>query len=102
MCSNVFTYRKLDDGMFEMTCTLNIDSNELTPSKGKGYKYVVYSPKMAHMDDCFEYLHTFTHTQNPNRCLRINVAEVLSKSCTVALSNVISPHMHSRRRIPSV
>ena len=78
---NVFTYSQLCDGVFEMTCTLNIDANNLMSPKG--YKYVVYSPKMVHKDDCFEYLHTFTgytpSFQNPNRYLKINLAEILSK-----------------------
>ena len=33
------------------------------------YKYVIYSPKMVHPDDCYEYYHVYSG--NPNRCLRI-------------------------------
>ena len=59
-----------------MTCTLNIATNLL--SEPRGYKYVVYSPKMVQEDDCYEFLHSFVgksdHHQNPNRCLMINPA----------------------------
>ena len=61
-----------------MTCTLNIDANIL--KSPKGYKYVVYSPKMVQEDDCFEYLHTYSgYYTDLNRCLRINNAELHSK-----------------------
>ena len=60
-----------------MTCTLKIAVDILTTPMG--YKYVVYSPKMAHENDCFEYLHSFVgktpHYRNPNRCLIINPAD---------------------------
>ena len=60
-----------------MVCTLNIDANLLNTARG--YKYVVYSPKMVHKDDCFEFLHTFAgryYDRNPNRCLKINQANL--------------------------
>ena len=71
--------RQLGDGTCEMVCTLNIDANLL--SSTRGYKYVVYSPKMISGDDCFEYLHSFTgkYEKNPNRCLKINRADLNSK-----------------------
>ena len=59
-----------------MTCTLKIAMDILTTPVG--YKYVVYSPKMTHENDCFEYLHSFAGKTrshgNPNRCLIINPA----------------------------
>ena len=73
--------RQLGDGTCEMVCTLNIDANLL--SSTWGYKYVVYSPKMISGDDCFEYLHSFagkySSEKNPNRCLKINRADLNSK-----------------------
>ena len=61
-----------------MTCTLMIDVNLLNCAKG--YKYVVYSPKMVQEDDCFEYLHSFAgssyYDENPNRSLMINPSDL--------------------------
>jgi len=51
-----------------MTCTLQIDAVVL--QHPIPYKYVIYSPKMEHEDDCYEYLHGYK--SNPNRCLEIN------------------------------
>ena len=80
-----FTYScscsQLQDGVFEMTCTLHIEANLLKYSRG--YKYVVYSPKMVEKDDCFEYLHAFvgrtSNFQDPNRHLIVKSTEVNGK-----------------------
>ena len=57
-----------------MTCTLKIAMDILTTPMG--YKYVIYSPKMANENDCFEYLHSFVpRYRNPNRCLIIHPAD---------------------------
>ena len=68
--------REVDEGVFEMTCTLNLAADLLNNSLG--YKYVVYSPRMVKKSDCFEFLHSFVgrapHRGNPNRCLKINPA----------------------------
>jgi hypothetical protein len=73
---NFEEHRKLDEGVYEMTCTLKIAMDILIAPIG--YKYVVYSPKMTHENDCFEYLHSFSGKTrshgNPNRCLIINPA----------------------------
>ena len=74
--------RELEEGVVEMICTLNIDANMLNSIWG--YKYVVYSPKMVRGDDCFEYLHSFagwSPYSDPNRCLKINRAELDSRFC---------------------
>ena len=68
-------FRELEEGLCEMTCTLNIAANLLcTP---RGYKYVVYSPKMTNHHDCFEYLHSFAGSDNnhddPNRWLKVYI-----------------------------
>ena len=64
-----------------MVCTINIDAGLLNSTRG--YKYVVYSPKMVNGDDCFEYLHSFVGSysdeKNPDRCLKINRADLDSK-----------------------
>ena len=77
MLLKMLVFRKLGEGVYEMTCTLKIAIDLL--SDPKGYKYVVFSPKMVHEYDCFEYLHTFigksNRHQNPNRCLIINPAD---------------------------
>ena len=72
MLAYVVTSRKLKEGVFEMTCTLMIDDNMLKVARG--YKYVVYSPKMVREDDCFEYLHSFVgwSDRDPNRALKID------------------------------
>lgn len=65
-----------------MVCNLNIDANIL--NSARGYKYVVYSPKMVCADDCFEYLHALPGQysySNPNRCLMINQANLNSRFC---------------------
>ena len=63
-----------------MVCTLKIDAIMLNSTRG--YKYVVYSPKMVHDDDCYEYLHTFAGKHgDPNRCLMINRADLNSRFC---------------------
>ena len=70
--------------MFEMICTLKIDANIL--NEIRGYKYVVYSPKMVQEDDCYEYLHSFVSDwsyQNPNRCLKSNLPDSDLKSMYV-------------------
>ena len=67
MLSCFLLCRAIDDGWYEMTCTLNIDADIL--KNPVPYKYVVYSPKMENKDDCYEYLHGYGW--NPNRCLRI-------------------------------
>ena len=64
--------RELEDGLCEMTCTLNIAADLL--DEPRGYKYVVYSPKMTNKDDCYEYLHSFASYNNPNRCFMVNKA----------------------------
>ena len=68
--------REVDEGVFEMTCTLNMAADLLNNSFG--YKYVVYSPKMVKENDCFEFLHSFAGRAprycNPNRCLKIDPA----------------------------
>ena len=72
-------FRKFEEGVFEMTCTLNIDANLL--KYPLGYKYVLYSPRVLQENDCFEYLHSFAgqwHHQDPNRCLRINPSDLES------------------------
>ena len=72
----MYSIREVDEGVFEMTCTLNMAAELL--NKPLGYKYVVYSPKMVKKSDCFEYLHSFAgrapYDHNPNRCLQINPA----------------------------
>ena len=60
-----------------MTCTLNIAREAL--DRSRGYKYVVYSPKMTNQDDCYEYLHSFAgylSYSDPNRCLMVNKADL--------------------------
>ena len=67
---NCCFYRDLRDygsGWCEMTCTLQIDAAIL--KNPIPYKYVIYSPKMEHPDDCYEYFHAYSG--NPNRCLQI-------------------------------
>jgi len=59
--------RNIDEIWFEMTCTLNIDADNL--KHPVAYKYIVCSPKMEKEDDCYEYLHGYDG--NPNRCMRI-------------------------------
>ena len=84
----ILYYRKLVEGVVEMTCTLNFNANLITVIRG--YKYVIYSPKMIYEDDCYEYLHTFAGTlynTNPNRCLKIDQASLDSK-----LTNVFIVH----------
>ena len=75
MCEDVkpyyFFYRDLDNGWCEMSCTLQIDAAILRSSIP--YKYVIYSPKMEHKDDCYEYCRAYS--SNPNRCLCISQAE---------------------------
>ena len=65
------SFRSLGDGnMCEMTCTLQIDANVL--KKPLIYKYVIFSPKMVHKDDCYEFLHSFAGKgSDPNRVLCI-------------------------------
>ena len=88
------------EGVVEMTCTLNIDANLI--SDIRGYKYVVYSPKMMYEDDCYEYLHTFSgkyyYYTDPNRCLKIDRASLDSKLTIdthlyvmIALFDICSP-----------
>ena len=60
-------YREFGSGLCEMTCTLQIDVTIL--KYPMPYKYVIYSPKMVHPDDCYEYYHVYSW--NPNRCLLI-------------------------------
>ena len=78
---------QLGGGTCEMVCTLNIDKSLLNTTWG--YKYVVYSPKMVNGNDCFEYLHSFdgyfSYEKDPNRCLKINRADLNSKLCTNCL-----------------
>lgn len=58
-----------------MTCTLQIDTQELRASQA--YKYVVFSPAAVTKDDCYEFLHFASylnqpyHDPDPNRCLWI-------------------------------
>lgn len=69
---NVILFRKVEENVYEMVCSLNINKSLVT--NPRDYKYVVYSPKMECDDDCFEFLHTFAgrfYDRNPNRCLRI-------------------------------
>ena len=54
-----------------MTCTLNIAADLV--GEVLKYKYVVYSPKVTHEDDCFECLpYISSGTNDPNRCLMID------------------------------
>ena len=54
-----------------MTCTLVIDA-KLLEKNHLGYKYVVFSPRMAEANDCYEKLHPFVKWgDDPNRCLWI-------------------------------
>jgi hypothetical protein len=67
----VFTEkRSLGDGLCEMVCTLTIDAELLKDPLE--YKYVVYSPKVTKIDECYEKLHPFSTWSDgdPNRCLR--------------------------------
>lgn len=54
-----------------MSCTLQIDAAILRFAIP--YKYVIYSPKMEHKDDCYEYCRAYS--SNPNRCVCISQAE---------------------------
>ena len=86
-------YRELGDGTCEMVCALNIDANLLNSTRG--YKYVVYSPKMVSGDDCFEYLHSFagkhSYDKDPNRCLKINGADLNSRCMPMLLCTYNAP-----------
>ena len=61
-----------------MTCTLNIAADLLHTARG--YKYVVYSPKMTIHPDCYEYLHSFAgpddRYKDPNRWLKVYPAYI--------------------------
>ena len=69
----LFSSRLQDGGFCEMTCTLSIQAELL--KKPLVYKYVIFSPKMEHKDDCYEFLHLFAgyvvHS-DPNRGLSID------------------------------
>ena len=64
-----YCYRALQADEYEMICTLSIDADLL--KEPLGYKYVVYSARMAKDTDCYEKLHPFNLNDDPNRCLRI-------------------------------
>ena len=70
---DVFIYRSQEDGLCEMTCSLDIKADLL---KMLDYKYVIFSPKMHIEDDCYEFLHSFVRYNNhdPNRSLSISGA----------------------------
>ena len=61
-------FRCLEDDLYEMICTLQIDAHLLqTPL---AYKYVIFSPAMVEQDDCYEYLHFIAnHCPDANRCI---------------------------------
>ncbi len=70
-------YRDLGDGLWEMRCTLVIEA-KLLQDHPLPYKYVVFSPKMEKVDDCYEFLHSYA-SANPNRSLVLRKAKCKTK-----------------------
>ena len=67
--------RDLDDGYYEMNCSLKISAKILEHEHPIPYKYVIHSPKTREsQDDCYEYLHGH-HLADPNRSLKIPKAK---------------------------
>ena len=62
----------MDNGLFEMKCTLDIAHNLL--QQPITYRYVVHTPRMVNDDDSYEYVHSFSDC-NPSRYLLINWAD---------------------------